>query len=239
MKVGITGLVTPADWTFEETLEKIKAAGYESFEIAVRDDGPITLSTSQTDLQAMAGRASDIGILLDSSCPAGIRNDPKDLMTDDAMARAKGVDTWKRCIDLVHAMGIDTMLVVLGALPPDLYYNRAYANALQSMQQLAPHAEQAGVSLAIEYVWNKFLLSPMECALLHRGRQPSGGVLLRSGQHGHFRLAPPMGPDLRPRAQNGPHEGLHVERSAVFLAGPARGRRRLPAHHARTPGDRL
>jgi len=61
-------------------------------------------------------------------------------------------------------MDIDTMLVVLGSLPSELYYHHAYANALQSMQQLAPHAEQAGVNLAIEYVWNKFLLSPMECA---------------------------------------------------------------------------
>jgi hexulose-6-phosphate isomerase len=164
MKVGITALVTPRDWTFEETLENIKAAGYESFEIAVRDDGPITLETAQADLRAMAQRAADVGITLESSCPAGLQKDAKDLMTDDATARAKAIDTWKRCIDLNQAMGIDTMLVVLGALPPELYYHHAYANALQSMQQLAPHAEQAGVNLAIEYVWNKFLLSPMECA---------------------------------------------------------------------------
>ncbi len=163
MKVGITGLVTPADWTFAETLEKIKAAGYESFEIAIRDEGQITLGTAQAELRSLAQQAADTGITLESACPA-FRNDPRDLMTDDAAARAKAIDTWKRVIDMLNTMGIDTVLVVLGGLPPELFYHHAYANALQSMQQLAPHAEQAGVNLAIEYVWNKFLLSPMECA---------------------------------------------------------------------------
>ncbi len=163
MKVGITGIITPPAWTFEELLEKIKAAGYESLEIYIRDEGQITLRTPEADLKALAGRAADAGITLESACPS-FSKDPRDLMTDDAAARAKAIDTWRRCIDLVHTMGIDTILVVLGSLPPELYYHDAYANALQSMQQLAPHAEQAGVDLAIEYVWNKFLLSPMECA---------------------------------------------------------------------------
>ncbi len=38
MKVGISGIITPSEWTFEETLEKAKAAGYEAFELTFRDD---------------------------------------------------------------------------------------------------------------------------------------------------------------------------------------------------------
>lgn len=163
MKVGVTGLVLPADWKFEDLLEKIKAAGYESLEIAIRDEGQITLRTQPEELKAMARRAADVGITLESACPA-FSKDPRDLMTDDATVRAKSIDTWKRTIDMLQTMGIDTVLVVLGGLPPELYYHHAYANALQGMQQLAPFAEKAGVNLAIEYVWNKFLLSPMECA---------------------------------------------------------------------------
>ncbi len=164
MRIGVTGLVIPADWSFADTMRTIKAAGYESFEIAIRDEGQITLETPKAQCKELLRQAEEAGILLESSCPAGIRNQPKDLMTNDAPARKQALDTWKRCIDLNHEMGIDTMLVVLGSLPPDLYYHHAYANALQSMQQLAPYAEQAGVTLAIEYVWNNFLLSPMECA---------------------------------------------------------------------------
>ena len=85
-------------------------------------------------------------------------------MTNDDAVRAQSLDTIKRCLTITKAMGIDTMLLTLGGLPPELFYNEAYANALQSMQRLAPFAENIGVNVAIEYVWNKFLLSPMEFA---------------------------------------------------------------------------
>ena len=38
MKVGLSGIITPSEWTFEETLEKARDAGYEAFEICFRDD---------------------------------------------------------------------------------------------------------------------------------------------------------------------------------------------------------
>jgi len=59
---------------------------------------------------------------------------------------------------------VDTMLLTMGALNDDLYYNEAYANGLKALQLLAPTAEELDVNIAIEYVWNKFLLSPMEFA---------------------------------------------------------------------------
>ncbi len=164
MRVGVTALVLPDEWSFTQTLDQIRAAGYEALEIVVRDHGPITLGTGPDDLRSIARQAADAGIALESCCPAPIRDVPKDLMTDEDQARNQAIDTWKRCIDLCHTLGIDTMLVVPGRLTAELYYHHAYANALTSMQQLAAHAEQAGVTLAIEYVWNRFLLSPMECA---------------------------------------------------------------------------
>jgi hexulose-6-phosphate isomerase len=85
-------------------------------------------------------------------------------MTNDDARRAASLDTVRRCVDVAAGLGVDTILLTLGSLPADLYYNEAYANALQSMHRLAPHAEARGVSLAIEYVWNWFLLSPMEFA---------------------------------------------------------------------------
>jgi L-ribulose-5-phosphate 3-epimerase len=54
--------------------------------------------------------------------------------------------------------------LTLGALTDELYYNEAYANSLKAMQLLAPFAEDVQVNIAIEYVWNKFLLSPLEFA---------------------------------------------------------------------------
>lgn len=163
MKVGVTGLVLPQEWSFEETLATIKAAGYDSFELALRDTGYFSLESTDSELRAIAAQARSAGIDLVSMCPA-IRSRPKDLMSADKESRRQGIATFERYIHVAETVGVDTILVVLGSLTPDLYYDDAYANALESMRALAFPAEKAGVKLAIEYVWNKFLLSPVEFA---------------------------------------------------------------------------
>jgi len=163
MKVGLSCIITPADWSYTETLKQAKAAGYEAVELVIRDEWDITLETPESKLAQMARQAADEGLELASICPS-FRKAPKDLMTNDAAVREQSLETVKRALGIAKAMGIDTMLLTLGALTPQLYYNEAYANALQSMQKLAPFAEEIGVNVAIEYVWNKFLLSPMEFA---------------------------------------------------------------------------
>lgn len=163
MKVGLSCIITPREWSFDELLDKSKAAGYEALELVITDEGEITLDTPASELAELAGRAADAGMELSSICPS-FRNVPKDIMTNDAAVRAQSMDNIKKALDVAKAMGIDNMLLTLGALTPDLYYNEAYANSLQCMQKLAPYAEELDVNLAIEYVWNKFLLSPMEFA---------------------------------------------------------------------------
>jgi len=163
MKVGLSGIITPADWTFEQLLKETAAAGYEALEVCLRDEGELSLQTSEGELGALAARARDAGIELASVC-ASVRNSPKDIMTNDCGIWKQSLDTIRRCLDATAALGVDTMLLTMGALTDELYYNEAYANGLKALQLVAPHAEQIGVNIAVEYVWNKFLLSPMEFA---------------------------------------------------------------------------
>lgn len=163
MKIGITGLVIPKSWDFPKTLEVIVSDGYEAFELALRDTGYFSLASSDEELDLVAQQAKAAGIDLVSVCPS-VQDRPKDLMCADPALRAAGVETWKHFIRIAKRVGADTILVVLGALTPDLFYDVAYSNALESIKQLAPIAESAGIKLAIEYVWNKFLLSPVEFA---------------------------------------------------------------------------
>ena len=163
MKIGITALCIPRQWSLDETLKAIKADGYSALELALRDDGWFTLDTPEAELKDIAAKAADAGVELVSVCPA-IGNRPKDLMTNDQQAREAGIETITQAMRTCQGAGINTMLLVLGSLPPDLYYDQAYRNALDSMNRLAPIAEDMGFRLAIEYVWNKFLLSPMEFA---------------------------------------------------------------------------
>ncbi len=163
MQTGITDLVIPADWNFAKTIEAVTAAGYETIELVLRDSGYFSVDTSESECKALKEQALTAGLRPVSVC-SGIRERPRDLMTHDKEAREVSIDAYKICIRGAKAVGAETLLVVLGALTPDLYYDEAYENAVAGMRELAPYAEDMGVKLAIEYVWNKFLLSPIEFA---------------------------------------------------------------------------
>ncbi|MBC7288495.1 MAG: sugar phosphate isomerase/epimerase, partial [Armatimonadetes bacterium] len=162
-KVGLSCIVTPREWTFDETVERAAEAGYEALELVLRDGWEISLDADERDLIAAAERARARDIDLVSVCPQLGRRQP-DLTAPDPAVRQASIDTFKRIIDVAAAMAIDTILVVPGRVTEAVAYDQAYYRALAGMQALAPHAEAAGVNLAIEYVWNKFLLSPMEFA---------------------------------------------------------------------------
>ncbi|NLG27337.1 MAG: sugar phosphate isomerase/epimerase [Chloroflexi bacterium] len=67
-------------------------------------------------------------------------------------------------IDTAVALGADTVLVVPAVVKPDVTYEQAWSRSLAAMRRVLPLAERHGVVLAIENVWNKFLLSPIEFA---------------------------------------------------------------------------
>lgn len=75
----------------------------------------------------------------------------------------------KQCIESVakslyevKEFGGDTVLVVPGVVNEKVTYEQAYNTALNSVRELIPHVEETGMQLAIENVWNNFLLSPVE-----------------------------------------------------------------------------
>ena len=118
------------------------------------------MGTSEADCQKLAAIAAGEGIELASVC-ASVREQPKDLITNDDAIRAASIETVKRCLATTRAMGVDTMLLTIGALNDDLYYNEAYANALKSLQLIALFAEDQKSTWRSVRV-EQFLLSPME-----------------------------------------------------------------------------
>jgi len=163
MKVGLTQLITPKEWSFADLVKRAKAAGYEALEVTPREGSEITLDTPEKELGALSRLAAEEDVEITSLCGSGGR--PANLMTDDEDARRAGVETTKAMLRAAKALGADTILHTLGGRPtPELYYHVAYANALRSLQELAPFAEKIGVNIAVEYVWNGFLTSPLEMA---------------------------------------------------------------------------
>ena len=60
--------------------------------------------------------------------------------------------------------GADTVLLVPGVVDAKTSYQDAWVRSKKEIQKLIPLAEELKVVIAIEEVWNKFLLSPLEMA---------------------------------------------------------------------------
>ncbi len=160
MKVGISCIITPREWTWRETFEKSKAAGYDSIELVLRDDSELTWDTPVDEIRAIRKMGEDMGFELDSLCPQ--TSTRIDVMSPDASVRAEGKDRIRKLLEIAKELGMDGVLVVPGAVTSEVHYDDGYARALEAFSEVAPFAEDIGVTIAIEYVWNNFLLSPLE-----------------------------------------------------------------------------
>ncbi len=71
----------------------------------------------------------------------------------------KGIQTSLRN---AHFWGAETVLLVPAVVNPQTSYKEAWTRSQQQIRKLLPLAEELKVVIAIEEVWNKFLLSPLE-----------------------------------------------------------------------------
>jgi len=60
--------------------------------------------------------------------------------------------------------GASSVLLVPGVVNKDISYTDAYSRSQAEIRKAIPLAEELGVKIAIENVWNHFLLSPLEAA---------------------------------------------------------------------------
>jgi hexulose-6-phosphate isomerase len=78
-----------------------------------------------------------------------------------AATSMKGMETSLRN---AHVWGADTVLLVPAVVNPETSYKDAWTRSQQQIRRLLPLAEKYKVIIAVEEVWNKFLLSPIEFA---------------------------------------------------------------------------
>ncbi len=162
MKIGINRWTLPSHLPLSECFTLVKQAGFDSIEINIAEDGELTAETSEQDVKALVAAANDIGLEL-SSLSTGLGW--KYLITSpDEAIRRKGVETIRASLQAAKWMGVDTILVVPGIVSDTIAYDEAYERAQTALKELAPAAQELGVAIGVENVWNKFLLSPLEFA---------------------------------------------------------------------------
>ena len=148
-----------------EFIDWAAAQGLDGVELTVGDCLPVDPAEAEAREIAAYAKAKGVGL---RTVAAGF-GWGKWLTADDAAERAEAVALAAKCLRLASWLGAETVLVVSGATRvawdashAEVSYLNAWNNATASVRELVPVAESLGVNLALENVWNRFLISPME-----------------------------------------------------------------------------
>ncbi|OMF37986.1 xylulose 5-phosphate 3-epimerase [Paenibacillus sp. FSL H8-0548] len=160
-------------WSFKDgakiadCIQTAKKAGFDGIELSLNETGELSLAATDKEINEIKARLTDSELEIAGLATGLYWSYP--MTSGDAAIREKAVDVGKKQLELAAALGVDTILVIPGAVGVDFIpgsevtdYEHAYERALESISKLVPYAESAGVSIGIENVWNKFLLSPLE-----------------------------------------------------------------------------
>jgi len=148
----------PRDVPLEKALKIIRKAGYDGVQLHVgTENADVLLSMTDREVRDVARLVKDRGLKAHSLMPSlGRMIDP------DAAARKETVDRFGRALEICKLMGIRVLLVHPGALNEACPYDLAYEWCTDAFKTLKRRATKARCCLAVENVWNKFLLSPLE-----------------------------------------------------------------------------
>jgi hexulose-6-phosphate isomerase len=142
--VGVKGSVL-------EKMQAIKEAGFEGTEMMSHMDQDEVL------------RARDAtGLAIPSVC--GRDHWGKPLSDPDPKVRAEGLESLKQALRDGKRYGASSVLLVPAVVTKQVSYADAYTRSQAEIRKAIPLAEELGVKIAIEDVWNHFLLSPLEAA---------------------------------------------------------------------------
>lgn len=140
LKIGMVNVEGPLTKKFEA----VKAAGFDGIE----------LNAPGMDVAETLKAIQETGLPVDGTVNSShwqVRH------TDaDAAVRAKALQSLKQAIEMTHAVGGNTVLLVVGR-GSDGPEAEIWKRSIDNIAQALPLAARLGVYIAIENVWNQFL----------------------------------------------------------------------------------
>ncbi len=166
VKKGINIWSFKSGMTVAECMAMARDAGYDGIELSLDEEGEISLDSSEKEILEIKKIAEDQRIEIASLATGLYWAYP--VTSSDPGIRQKSKDIVRKQLEIAACLGTDGILVVPGAvagLDPGsevVQYDVAYNRALEAFAELKAEAESFKVSIGLENVWNKFLLSPLE-----------------------------------------------------------------------------
>jgi len=143
----------PKNLSNAEKFKLAKECGFEGIEGSPMED--------LTVAEEMGKMARDAGVPIHSIVYGGWG---APLSDPNPEVQEKGLSGMRMALTSAKAFGCDTVLLVPAIVTETVGYGEAYERSQKNIRKLLPMAEKLGVVIAVENVWNKFLLSPLEFA---------------------------------------------------------------------------
>ncbi len=142
--VGVKGSVL-------EKFTALKEAGFEGVE-----------PNSHMDQEEVLRARDATGLEICSVCCG--THWAKPVSDPNPTTRKEGLDGLLQSLRDAKRYGASSVLFVPAVVNARVSYEEAYKRSQEEIRKAIPVAEESGVKIAIENVWNQFLLSPMEAA---------------------------------------------------------------------------
>jgi len=149
LKISIMWGTIGTGETIMEKFEISKKAGFDGIQVSSHLDRKKVLEASKVTE-------------VDISGVVGSKHWEFPLSSPDKEVRKKGVEALRVCLEDAHTYGCDTVLFVPGKVNKTASYDQCWNHSIKEIKKVIPLAEKLKVTIAIENVWNNFLLSPIE-----------------------------------------------------------------------------
>jgi hexulose-6-phosphate isomerase len=140
--------------TYAERFQMAKDAGFEEIECATVE--------SQSEAEEIKKAAEKTKLRIHSVMNQAHWKYP--LSSSDPSVVQQSLKGLETSIRNANFWGAETVLLVPAVVNPETSYQQAWTRSQEQIRKVLPLAEKMKVIVAIEEVWNKFLLSPLEMA---------------------------------------------------------------------------
>ena len=178
MKIAIGNTQMAAAATWAERCRMAKEAGFDGVEMWI-GSREFDMNTTDDEVKRLAEGIHAAGLEVSSIASSLGWKNP--INSPDPATFEYALRIARRQIECARLFGTDAILLVTGGATPENYQLDAFNRAISGFRQLAPFAEEHGVTIGAETCpkLSKNLMTPQECLLfLERVGSPAVGIYL-------------------------------------------------------------
>src|SRR5467141_4017748 len=152
IKKGVLLEMLPAKLSYADRMKMARDVGFEVIQAPTTPD--------EHEAEEIKKAADGANMRIDSVMNMDHWKYP--LSSSDSAAVEKSLAGMRTSLHNAKLWGSDAVLLVPAVVNPQTSYHDAWTRSQKQIRSLIPLAEELKVVIAIEEVWNKFLLSPLE-----------------------------------------------------------------------------